>query len=107
MLLSLQEECTISYNAIFDVGLFVVALQIEDFLSPSDTTPLSSVPLQFLVDVFTTGGSCASQPMLVAGETPPDGSCIPVAFDTTFSAGIVATPGEPGLRLMGLHCDYN
>ena len=71
---------------------------------------VSALLICFLVDVFTTGGSCASQPMLVAGETPPDGSCVPVAFDTTFSAGIVATPGEPGLRLMGLqglHCDYN
>lgn len=76
-----------------------MALQIEDFLSPSDTTPLSSVPLQFLVDVMnSTSTSCAEQPMLV-GETPTDGSCVPVELDTTYTANIIATSGGAELRL--------
>ena len=72
-----------------------MALQIEDFLPGSDV-PLSSVPLQFLVIVFSSNELCSSQPELVPGDTPPDGSCIPVELDTTFTASIVATSG--GLR---------
>ena len=70
-----------------------MALQIEDFLVPSSQTPLSSVPLQFLVLVFESQEPCDSQPELVPGETPPDGSCIPVELETTYRAGIVATSG--------------
>lgn len=73
-----------------------MALQIEDFQTPSSQTPLSSVPLQFLVLVFESQGPCGSVE-LVPGETPPDGSCIPVELDTTYRAGIVATSGG-GLR---------
>ena len=73
-----------------------MALQIEDFLSPSSTTPLSSVPLQFLVIVFSSSAPCSAQPVLVADETPADGSCIPVEFGTDFTAGIVATSGGLG-----------
>ena len=72
-----------------------MALQIEDFLPGSDV-PLSSVPLQFLVVVFSSNQLCSAQPELVPGDTPPDGSCIPVKLDTTFTASIVATSG--GLR---------
>ena len=77
-----------------------MALQIEDFLSPTDTTPLSSVPLQFLVNVFASSASCEAQPMLVPipGETPLDDACIPVEFNTTYTAGIVASAGGVGLR---------
>ena len=60
---------------------------------PSSQTPLSSVPLQFLVLVFESQELCGSRPELVPGETPPDGSCIPVELGTTYRAGIVATSG--------------
>ena len=77
-----------------------MAIQVEDFISSSSTTPLSSVPLQFLINVFPSSQPCTGsiQPSLVAGETPPDGSCIPVPFGTTYTAGIVASSGGSGVR---------
>ncbi len=65
-----------------------MALQVEDFLD--DQTPLSSVPLQFIVSVFSSTLSCATQPVLVPRETPADDSCIPVEFGTTYMAVIEA-----------------
>ena len=89
----MQESCTISYNATGFPGTYAVALQIEDFL-PGSNVSLSSVPLQFLVIVFESSQLCSARPELVPGDTPPDGSCIPVELDTTFTASIVATSGD-------------
>ena len=41
-----------------------MALQIEDFATPNDTIPLSSIPVQFVVHVFTPTSSdqqCSTQ----------------------------------------------
>ena len=78
-----------------------MAIQVEDFISSSSTTPLSSVPIQFLISVFSSSQPCYNisiQPSLVAGETPPDRSCIPVPFGTTYTAGIVASSGGSSVR---------
>ena len=72
---------------------------MEDFASPNDTEPLSSVPLQFLVRVTELPGiSCDTKPELV-GETPIDGTCIGVALNETYEGRIVAR-AVPGSRLV-------
>ena len=86
----------ISANTL-STGWYGVALQIEDFASTTSTTPLSSIPLQFLVNVFDSSASCASRPQLV-GVTPPDGSCYPVASGSTWTARIVAQSGSSSVR---------
>ena len=60
-------------------------------MSPTDITPLSSVPIQFIVSIqaFPSSPPCTSQPELV-GATPLDGSCIGVPFDTSWSATLTA-----------------
>ena len=68
-----------------------MALQIEDFASPTDTTPLSSIPLQFVVHVFTPMSTqpCSSRPELV-GTTPQDGSSFCVSSLSSWSTAIIA-----------------
>ena len=80
-------------------GLYAVALQIEDFATTTSTTPLSSVPLQFIVEVFTSTVSCASgtQPELV-GVTRVDGSCVGVP--STYQERIVAKSGDSSVKLV-------
>ena len=80
-------------------GWYAVALQIEDFASPTDTTPLSSVPLQFLVLVFTSNQPCSSRPEFV-GVTRLDGTCVGVPFNTTWSEPIIAQSGADDVRLV-------
>ena len=40
-------QCELQYVAPSLIGDYAVALQIEDFMSPTDVIPLSSVPVQF------------------------------------------------------------
>ena len=93
---SMQCALIITANSL-STGWYGVALQIEDFSSTTSTTPLSSIPLQFLVNVFSSSASCASRPELV-GVTPPDGSCYPVASGSTWTARIVAQSGSSSVQ---------
>ena len=94
-------QCALTFTAnSLSTGWYAVALQIEDFASTTSTTPLSSIPLQFLVFVFSSSASCASRPELV-GVTPLDGSCYPVAPGSTWSARIVAQSGSSSVRYRG------
>lgn len=60
-------------------------------MSPTDITPLSSVPVQFVVRVqdITSNPPCDSQPVFV-DATPSDGACIGVPFNTIWNATITA-----------------
>lgn len=96
-----QQQCELEYQATGQAGRYAVALQIEDFASPTDTTPLSSIPVQFVVHVFTPtpGQPCSSQPQLV-GTTPPDGSSTCVSssplssWRTAITARVVSNTGN-------------
>ena len=96
----LQNSCVLTYTATGALGWYGVAIQMEDFISLTNTTPLSSVPIQFLLYVYSDGLPCnvTTAPELVPGETPPDGSCIPVPTGGTYQAGIVAYSGGVGFR---------
>ena len=80
----LQWQCELEYQATGQNGSYAVALQIEDFATSTDITPLSSIPVQFVVLVFTpaTNQPCSSRPLLV-GTTPLDGSSICVSCHST------------------------
>ncbi|CAF0870080.1 unnamed protein product [Adineta steineri] len=62
-------------------GFYAVALQIEDFyIDENITAPLSSVPVQFLISVYS--GSC--QPSIIGAQ--PNGAVINVARNTSMSS---------------------
>ncbi|KAJ8316789.1 hypothetical protein KUTeg_004693 [Tegillarca granosa] len=86
-----QETCTIYYFANGAVGWYGVTVQIEDFETDSNinTNPLSSVPLQFLAQVFESNELCSSKPTFI-GPTPTDSSCIGIPFNTVYHSTIVA-----------------
>ena len=66
-------------------GDYTVALQVEDFMSPTDITPLSSVPVQFVVRIedIPSNPPCTGQPAFT-DITPLDGACIGVLFNTSW-----------------------
>jgi hypothetical protein len=57
-----QATCTMSYTAGTATGFYAVAIQVEDFMTTTSTTPLSSIPVQFMVNIYSGSGcSDASQ----------------------------------------------
>ena len=72
--------------------MYAVALQIEDFASTTDTVPLSSIPLQFVIEVFNSTAPCASyQPQIIGGTR-----CIEMS--STYHERIVAESGGSNIR---------
>ena len=99
----LKLQCSLQYSAYtLSAGWYAVALQIEDFASPNSTTPLSSIPLQFLVNIYDTSTPCISGPELV-GSTVADGLCIGVQFGTTWNNRITAQSGSSSIRYCNVY----
>ncbi|CAC5400901.1 Delta-like protein D,Fibropellin-3,Protein eyes shut,Sushi, von Willebrand factor type A, EGF and pentraxin domain-containing protein 1,Delta-like protein C,Fibropellin-1,Protein crumbs homolog 1 [Mytilus coruscus] len=91
-------SCILSYTASRSTGWHAVALQIEDYSVSDTTTPLSSVPLQFLVDISSTTDSCDDKP-LVLNLTNVNGSVATIALNTTFFQTIVANSGSTNVSI--------
>ncbi|CAF2044880.1 unnamed protein product [Rotaria magnacalcarata] len=86
-------NCTIVFTlAASETGqYFAVALQIEDFYSSSATTPMSSVPIQFLFYAVAAPGSCSVRPVIIGLR--PNRACIGQPINSTVSESVVAQPG--------------
>ena len=72
-------------------GLYAVAIQVEDFISSSSTVAMSSVPVQFLVQVLGVFPPRKVTPPMFVGTTPKDGGCIKVG--STYQQQITARSG--------------
>ena len=79
-------QCALQYQAKEEIGRYAVAIQIEDFASPTDTIPMSSVPLQFLILVYNSSEPCSSRPELVSSTARPARLCVP--FNTSWQETI-------------------
>ena len=90
-------QCELHHSAASGAGVFSVALQIEDFALPTDSTPLSSVPLQVVALVTSSALPCSSRPQFVS-VTRVDGSCVGVPFNTTWSEPIIAQSASGDVR---------
>ena len=93
----IQRQCRITYSATENTGFYGVAAMIEDFASPTDTQPLSSIPLQFLVYVFNSNEACDERPEF-AGYTRAKGSCIGIPPGGTYFDRIIVRAGGPSKR---------
>ena len=54
-----KDNCILYFNPSV-VGYYAIEVQIEDFATASSTTPMSSVPLVFLVSVVNSGATCCA-----------------------------------------------
>lgn len=68
----IQNNCTIVFTLTVANYYAGVALQIEDFYTNSTTTPMSSVPLQFLFYGYANPGGCTTLPTII-GSRPNRG----------------------------------
>ena len=95
-----ERDCTLFYSATGTIGLYVVAIQIEDFYSTLDTVPFSSVPLQFIVNVYESSfgnASCYGKPTF-SWPTRRGGTCVAIPFNSTFQESIIAKSEGPEIQ---------
>ena len=88
----MQKNCSLVYNGLGEIDdFYAVALQVEDFSSESSTMPMSSVPVQFLVEVVNVPTPPAGViPPTFVGSTPSNGDCIDIANGSTYQTQITA-----------------
>jgi hypothetical protein len=55
------------------VGYYGATIQLEDFQNSNDNTPMSSVPVQFLIHVVESESNCTEPPIFI--DTRPASSC--------------------------------
>ena len=80
----------LSINSTVSVGLYGIALVIEDFTSSTSSVPLSSISLQFLLDIYNSNnGICPEKPSFVL-DTPDQGSVINVPYTLSWNQQISA-----------------
>ncbi|CAF0847205.1 unnamed protein product [Rotaria sp. Silwood1] len=79
-------NCTIIITGTNIGDWFAVTVMVEDFISSSSTTPLSSVPVQFLVHVVAPS-SCSTPPEVYELSNK---SCIPITVGHTFTSHLIA-----------------
>ena len=72
----IQNNCTLVFT-LTTINYYAVALQIEDYYTSSSSTPMSSVPIQFLFySRPSPGGSCSTAPTIIGMR--PNLACIGV-----------------------------
>ena len=77
----------------------MVAIQVEDYANLTDIIPLSSVPLQFVVNVVSliyASIPCVYLPPIFVSPTPLNGTCIPVLEGQTWNGTLLAQ-SQPSL----------
>ncbi|XP_035667071.1 integrin beta-like protein C isoform X2 [Branchiostoma floridae] len=99
-----EDKCEISYRTSqgsLRPGWYAVALTLEDYPSGSNTiagSGLSRVPLQFLVDAYTSNNLCNMKPVLT-GRTPQDRDRVLVPGGGTYHAVLEAESPNPAVSI--------
>ncbi|XP_071791435.1 uncharacterized protein [Asterias amurensis] len=86
-----EDTCKITFNKRNPAGTYAVAVMVEDYAPSDPTTPLSKIPVQFLIEVVDRDGKCRKPELL--GE---DGTCITIPTGREYSTPIKARSSEPG-----------
>lgn len=84
-----EQACTIPYTVNGTAGYYAVALHIEDFLFPTDTVPLSSVPLEFLILVSQPMSNCTNKSTIV-NPVMHNNDCVDILVNSIYNESIVA-----------------
>ncbi|UJR34805.1 hypothetical protein I4U23_027586 [Adineta vaga] len=83
-----ESTCTLSFILPTENLYYPVALQIEDYYNINDTSPMSSVPIQFLFYGYKTNTSaCINRPSIIGVR--PNRACIGVPIDVEFNETII------------------
>ncbi|CAF3566661.1 unnamed protein product [Rotaria sp. Silwood1] len=78
-----SNNCTIVFTLTLANMYVAVALQIEDYYTSTSSTPMSSVPLQFLFYGYDTPSGCSTPPAIIGNR--PNRACVgtPIGSNVT------------------------
>jgi hypothetical protein len=76
-------NCTLAFTLPVTSKYYACALQIEDYYNSSYTTPMSSVPIQFLFYAYTSSGSCSTPPVII-GDRPNRGMSVKFSLNEIY-----------------------
>ncbi|CAF1215305.1 unnamed protein product, partial [Didymodactylos carnosus] len=93
-------DCTITITGTVNNGYYAIAVMVEDYYNSSSTSPMSSVPVQFLLKVVTPT-TCATDPYTYG--ILPDLSCTPAQVSVPFNTTIYVKNNCPVQLRRQLH----
>ncbi|CAF1402141.1 unnamed protein product [Adineta ricciae] len=94
-------NCTLSFTLPTANLYYACALQIEDYYSSSSTSPMSSVPIQFLFYGYTaSAGACSERPSIIGDR--PNRACIGVPIGVQLNETIIIQTYCPGQTIVDL-----
>ncbi|CAF0831880.1 unnamed protein product [Adineta steineri] len=97
----IQANCTLVFSLAVAGQYAAAALQIEDYYSSSSTTPMSSVPLQFLFYGYAAPtGSCTTPPAIIGNR--PNRACIGTPIGSNVTEYIIIQVYCPGHAITDL-----
>ncbi|CAF0722780.1 unnamed protein product [Adineta steineri] len=92
-------NCTLSFTLPTANLYYACALQIEDYFSITSTTPMSSVPVQFLFYAYSpSAGVCAQRPSIIGAR--PNRACIGVPVGVQLNETVIAQTYCPGQTIV-------
>ena len=87
-------NCLLKFRLPLEIGYYAIRLQIEDFSSTDSSVPLSSIPLEFLVQAFELKSSSNSTPEFEY-PTKEDQTCVPLTLNAVYNDIIVVNSKDP------------
>ncbi|CAF1453010.1 unnamed protein product [Adineta steineri] len=81
-------NCTLLITGSNVADWYAVAIEIEDFIDSTASLPLSTIPVQFLINVQQKS-SCPYRPLLTGPTTSSD-QCIGIKVSTSFNIELIA-----------------
>ncbi|CAF4116379.1 unnamed protein product [Adineta steineri] len=97
----IEDNCTLVFT-LTNAGVYAAAaLQIEDYYSSSYTTPMSSVPIQFLFYGYAApAGTCTTPPAIIGNR--PNRACIGTPIGSNVTEYIIIQVYCPGHAIVDL-----
>ncbi|CAF3285324.1 unnamed protein product [Rotaria sp. Silwood2] len=79
-------------------GAVLLTIQIEDYYDSTSTTPMSSVPLQFLFYGYAVPSGCNTQPSIIGNR--PNRACIGTQIGSNVTEYVIAQIGCTGKTIV-------
>jgi hypothetical protein len=99
-----EETCLLKFNLTNLNGMYALKIQLEDFESKTSKKPLSSIPLQFLVDAYTPfgvgGGNCIAAKPVFVDPTKQDQACVNIPSNTTYKDIILVNSNKTNVKVI-------